>query len=113
MKVLSFSRLSLVCGLVLGLMVLWAAAAPTAMSLDSLKGGWYQVPPGYCCESTTWDVCPNGVHPVTRQWLGCTPVGKPVIVCTGANPDKGCYPYDEQICFGSSQYCWIANAQCW
>ena len=39
MKVLSFFRLSLIVGLTLGMMVLWASAAPSMMEGSTLQGG--------------------------------------------------------------------------
>lgn len=50
MKALSFSRLTFVCALVLGVMVLWSAAAPSATGADSAKGGWIWVN----CETPCW-----------------------------------------------------------
>jgi len=60
MKALSSSRISIVLGLALGLMVLWAAATPSVMGADSLIGGWWPYQGAYCCYDDTWDNCDNG-----------------------------------------------------
>ena len=40
MKALGFSRISLACGLVLGITVLWVGVAPAMVGGNSLMGGW-------------------------------------------------------------------------
>jgi len=50
MKLLSTSRISLVCGLTLGIMVLGLATSPTILKADSLIGGT-------CCSGTLMVSC--------------------------------------------------------
>jgi len=57
MKASSFSRLLLVFGLAVGIMVLWAAAAPSAMGADSLIGGWIWVSCNTPCEGNADIYC--------------------------------------------------------
>jgi len=60
MKTSNLSRITLLCGLALGIMVLWAAAAPSATGEDSLIGGdWYPETEGYCCSHDVPDQCKN------------------------------------------------------
>jgi len=41
MKTSNLSRITLLCGLALGIMVLWAATAPSAVGAGSDRGGWH------------------------------------------------------------------------
>lgn len=50
MKVLTFSRLLLGLGLVIGIMVFWVSAAPNAINSGSLIGGYVPISVGTCCE---------------------------------------------------------------
>jgi hypothetical protein len=58
MKALSFRRVSLVIGLAVGIMVLWVAAAPSAIGADSFIGGW--VPYSGCCNGSDVEACSDG-----------------------------------------------------
>ena len=51
MKVLSFSRISLVCALLLGAMTLWVGAAPRLISGERVEGGTG------CCNGVFESVC--------------------------------------------------------
>ena len=65
MKTSTFSKFSLLCGLALGIMVLWAGASPITEGADSLIGGWYPGSPGYCCAGTVEEYC--------WEYDGCDP----------------------------------------
>ena len=75
MKAFSIPRISLVCGLALGLMVLWAGAAPKSMTATSFIGGW--TPGGDCCEDEDQEPCSNGEY--QGEDAGC--VGGDTWVC--------------------------------
>jgi len=53
MKILTFLRMSLVLGLALGVLVFWAAAAPTVISEDTFVGGLPDSVDGCPCTGTT------------------------------------------------------------
>ena len=97
MKGLSSSRTSLIVGLAVGIMALWAATAPQATSVDSLIGGAWgltarcDVP---CIDDTT-DDCDNGpswtqddCDPDQDTWV-CIVVGPGPFpdTCTGLDYD--------------------------
>ena len=104
MKILSFSRISFVVGLALGIMVLYAGAAPMATSADLLIGGWYPSSANECCTGTdaigddsncpsgfTWPGVPPG------DWLGCA--GGDLTICTvGGTGSKCCGAVGDPIC---------------
>jgi len=57
MKALSFRRVSLLIGLAVGLMVLWAATAPSKITEHSILGAYHPTSPGGCCINTVNGWC--------------------------------------------------------
>lgn len=106
MKTLTFSRLTLVIGLALGVMVLWFAATPVATGADSLLGGTGDC--CGCCDSATRSVdCgSNGTGDCTSKYKGCDYVSEGAGDCVigegiGAKncfSDAHCYNFDNDAC---------------
>jgi len=102
MKVLTIRRLMLVLGLTIGLMVVWAAATPSAFSANSLIGGWYPVSGCPKCTGTD-SSSPDAQCPKGRWWepdgplLGCA--GGDLTIClVGGTGSKCCGPEGNPIC---------------
>jgi hypothetical protein len=93
MKAFSFSRISLLLGVIVGLMVVWAAAAPGTMTTDSLIGGWVPTPAGDCCEGDHEEPCDD--------YPSCDEDDTPIVTCENLDPDPvigNCTAGDEQPC---------------
>ena len=57
MKALTFSRLSIVIGIVLGIVALWGATAPSATNGDGIVGGYWIVTWCPSCYDDSPDEC--------------------------------------------------------
>lgn len=107
MKALSFSKLAFVCALVLGVMVFWAAAAPSATGADSAIGGWI-LGGGDCpCEDEKERGCSEG-PPETQPH--CNPAYETwVCITTSENPPERCTPKEgpgyDQCDYGAHYDC--------
>ena len=96
----------LVCGLVLGVMVVWMSAVPSVTTGASSIGAWWLGCDG--CDGVTGTLCTQGDegHPPEEQCSGgamtsCIWPGKGECVCEGsANPLAGCTgpEYCESVC---------------
>ena len=101
LKGLSFSRLSLIVGLALGIMVLWASASPGVMKMSSLyRAGACD----YCVEKwtscSTFDVdCSGHIDVCTWKssgtWMNCRDTGR--TGCIGN--DCGYRDKEEEECY--------------
>jgi len=82
MKAPSFSRISIVLGLVLGIIVLWSGASPSTVSAKSLIGGFHPGPPCGPCDGTGEGTCDQAASGPGEPpgSLGCTTTG-PVYYC--------------------------------
>ena len=123
MKILSFSRLTLILSMALGILVFWVAASPIAEGAGLIIGGdWVPVEEGICCTDTNLDECPQGFfppwHPLRQYKMGC--LGDDVYVCEV--PDyyspKQCWGDDEgPVCDPGPPHwgdlCKIENALCY
>lgn len=105
MKALSFSKLTFVCAVVLGVIVFWAAAAPStaSTSMGSL-GGWVPTWNAVCCYDVTYgEYC--------EDWGWC--YGGPLITCYLSFPTNGsCHATGEWTCKGVWPCTDIHNAAC-
>jgi hypothetical protein len=86
MKVLTFSRLSLVLALALGLMVFWVAATPRVVGARSLTGSWVGTDWPSCCDDITGCSCNEGLWP----WNGCDPHAQDCCYWAGHYTSKNC-----------------------
>lgn len=87
MKAPSFSRIALLLGVILGLMVVWASVAPEATSADMRIGGF--VPgegEGDCCSGTSTADCSDAGDPPGS--MGCT--GGVATICNNGSSGAGC-----------------------
>ena len=92
MKALSVSRLMLVLGLTLGIMILLAGVSPTVLNANSLTGGsWPSAGCNPCFEDSTEDCGDAQTGPGAPVGsLLCTP-GSELIYCIGdENGDETC-----------------------
>jgi hypothetical protein len=90
MKKSSISQIAILCGLALGVMALWASAAPIGVSGDQIIGGWYSYWTG------------NG-------WIGC--IGTDCDPCSGITSrycSEGPQDSGGWACSGGSFYAAIA-----
>ncbi|MHC4153695.1 MAG: hypothetical protein ACYST6_02040 [Planctomycetota bacterium] len=100
MRASSFSRISLLFGVILGLMVAWAAAAPSTMMADLLTGGWVPTPEGDCCEGDHMEDC--------DEYEGCNADGNEIVTCENLDPDPVigvCTPGADQPCTDGTEAC--------
>jgi len=123
MKTSNLSRITLLCGLALGILVFWAAASPIAEGAGLIIGGdWYPAEEGVCCIDINLDECPNGYfppwHPLHNYRMGC--LGDGVYVCEVPDyySSKGCWGDDEgPVCDPGPPYysdlCSIEKAFCY
>ena len=115
MKALNSSRMSVVVGLILGIMVLYGGASPMVTNADSLIGGWDLLGrcPNPCDGSTTegcdegpeWtqEFCQNGFSTIVcitnpTGYYTCTPQGN------GPEHDR-CDRFQQEDCPGSETTC--------
>jgi len=98
MKTSNLSRITLLCGLALGIMVLWAAVAPSATNVDSARGGWVWVGEGACCWGNVDDNCLN------YPWPAICTNDKKVNICNGSGVGGGCVFEWTTPCIGN-YYC--------
>ena len=94
MKALNFSKLAFVCALVLGVMAFWAAAAPGAISADSLTGGWVPYTGCRLCYNTQLNNCANSQ---SAGVSGC--FSDPLIILLGPGELLGTW-YPPPVCNG-------------
>ena len=107
MKTLTFSRLTLLIGLALGVMVLWFAATPIATGADSLLGG----ETGECCDccdtaTREVDCGSNGTGDCTDIYYGCDYESYgdgDCVIGEGAGArncfsDAHCYNFENDLC---------------
>ena len=107
MKASSFSRLLLVFGLAVGIMVLWAAAAPSTTGTDSFIGGWTL---RYCpgpCTFTDWEPCEWG--PTGEE--GCDE-DKDTAGCVGRTGPGWCTPQEVDVCDEGGDTCPGTEGEC-
>jgi len=101
MKALSISRLALVLGLTLGIMILLAGASPTVLNANSLTGGaWPVCPGGPCFTGTdgTEDCSLATEGPPPSPNLGCQG-GQTLEYCVGDEDGPGaCTTYGTPPC---------------
>ena len=108
MNALTFTRVSFVIGLALGLIVFWVAATPNTSKADLLIGGWTLG--GGCCNGATQEPCPKG----PQGPYGCR-VGYSTWVCIPSSytgklcQAQGSDPCDE----GGIDTCWGSNTLCY
>ena len=107
MKVLSFSRISIVIALALGITTLWVAAAPSTTGADSLIGGWTLVRCQSPCGGTHTESCQNGpagtqgsCHPTNNTLVCSSGIGGVCKIKSYDRCDSGGY-----ACPGSESYC--------
>ena len=109
MKLLSSSQWAIACGLVLGVMVLWASAMPSVKATDSIIGGeWW--PYDGCCSDVTVDICPNGLLYPGGPPMGCT--GGPLVICVIGGSYECTSPGPSGVCGGSSWCASFGHAVC-
>jgi len=118
MRILIFSRPALIFGLALGIMVLWAGAAPKTLSSESLIGGWGPIqgcPPctGTFKHSPETD-CGNAEYEGAN--MGCVS-GIATICMNAESGSKHCSADDNIPCSGipgeSHPLCWVTHdAKC-
>lgn len=106
MKTSNLSRITLLCGLALGIMVLWAGASPIAEGADSLIGGWWPYQGAMCCYDDTWDDCSNGQ---AVGVYGCNSHKLKILLVYGAYWGT---PYPPTICSGPGLCPLICNSNC-
>jgi hypothetical protein len=95
MKKSSISQVTVICGLVFGVMALWAGAAPIGINGDQIIGGWFTYSTG------NGDIGCNGSS-------DCDPCsGLSFVYCSGGPQDE-MYPF--YYCYGGSFYAAQAGA---
>ena len=107
MKTSNLSRITLLCGLALGIMVLWAGASPIAEGADLLIGGWSPYSGCKCCDTTEWDDCYNGPWYCAHESfeiliLGTSGGGEPESdrpACRTSGNDAGCFNMHHSCCY--------------
>lgn len=112
MKALSFSRISLVIGLAVGIMVLWSAATPSAMGADSLIGGWYPMTGCPECYDTGSEPCPYGQYWPGGPSMYCSTGGN-MQTCIAGTGSGNCGADDGFPCGGNEDCESIANGKCY
>jgi hypothetical protein len=95
MRYLSIRNLAPLCGVVLGLLVLCNAASPTILQASDDAGGWWLVPVGSACGTSTTLWCSQGqdwgVQQCLGSWFyGVTPGDTGTVLPRGGN--AGCTP---------------------
>ena len=86
MKTLRFRRVCLAIGLALCIMVVWSAAAPSAMGVGSRIGGWVGTTWAYCCFNTSPCYCDDG----EGAWFGCAHIDQVCCYWAGTPTSKNC-----------------------
>jgi len=117
MKMLTFSRLLLGLGLVVGFMVFLAAESPIAEGADLILGGyWVPISEGTCCTDIGFDHCPYGLypnwHPLRGNLMSCEGYGLWIcevgfgdgLVCQTNSPSP--------VCSGPTPLCYVHHAKC-
>ena len=118
MKALSFSRLTHVLGLSLGLMVLWAATAPKTIGANSITGSWGPIEGCPLCIGTYKHSpetdCENAEY--GGENMNC--IGDTATICLDTESgSKHCSPDSNIPCSGiggeSHPLCWFTHdAKC-
>jgi hypothetical protein len=104
MKALSLRKMSFVIGIALGIVALWAAAAPIATSADTLVGGWGPMSGCPTCfgvvNQSPFTDCENAEY--EGENMGCT--GGTATICdTGGSGPKCCGADDNIPCSGTGE----------
>jgi len=108
MKAVSFSRISLIVSLAVGIMVLWVTTVPSGVDSDRLVGGWVLVRDCSPCWGTIEQSCqdgPSGSQELCNfnETLVCMPDTDTGGECESAESDPCDDIYHE--CPGSESVC--------
>jgi len=113
MKLSKLSCLSLIVALCIGLLTLWAAAAPAASAGHAILGAFYPMAEGDCCLDDHTGLCTDAAHPSTPSIpgsLGCTSSSS-LIWCEvgGSDPYDTCDMNGEVPCYTIPADNWYCN----